>query len=133
MKIQNGDYISDDEYYVDDNYSIIERVTDKQEFKLIDNEKSWGSSYMGMLGDVDYDAIVAQFGKPNVESDDLKVDAEWRIQFDDGSIATIYNYKTGKNYLGDEGNEVENIRSWHIGGFDIGVVARVHKLFEGGL
>jgi len=61
--------------------------------------------------------MVEAFGEPHrhVEGGD-KTDAEWVLRFDDGTIATIYNYKDGKNYLGDEGLAVEDIAEWHIGG-----------------
>lgn len=64
---------------------------------------------------ISYQNLVNTFGEPNGKTDEYKVDAEWIIQTPAG-VATIYNYKTGKNYLGDEGEEVENITDWHIGG-----------------
>lgn len=50
------------------------------------------------------------------DGDGYKVDAEWYVQFDDGTIATIYNWKNGKNYEGENGLPLEQIDSWHIGG-----------------
>ena len=50
------------------------------------------------------------------DGDGYKVDAEWYVQFDDGTIATIYNWKNGKNYEGENGLPLEQIRDWHIGG-----------------
>lgn len=69
------------------------------------------------------------FGKPDT-GDEYKVDAQWSIKFDDGKVASIYNYKTGKNYLGKEGFKTEDLRGedWHIGGKDPIVVERVHKI-----
>jgi hypothetical protein len=57
-----------------------------------------------------------------MEGDGYKTDAEWEIKFEDGSIATIYNWKDGKNYCGHSGLKTVNIRDWHIGGFSSGVV-----------
>lgn len=78
-----------------------------------------------------YNDIVAVFGEPTT-GDEYKVDAEWIIKFDDGLIATIYNYKTGKNYLGKQGLSVEFLSgdSWHIGGRDKVVVDRVNSLLK---
>jgi len=42
-------------------------------------------------------------------------------------LATIYNYKDGKNYLGKEGLEVEEITNWHIGGHNEAVVGWIKK------
>jgi hypothetical protein len=56
------------------------------------------------------------FGKPHDFFDDFKCDAEWYVEFDDGTVATIYNWKNGRNYLGDDAPPVEAITSWNIGG-----------------
>lgn len=67
--------------------------------------------------DCSYKSLVDLFGEPNSETDGYKIDAEWMINTPFG-FATIYNYKTGKNYNGDDGDEVEDIRDWHIGAQD---------------
>ena len=71
----------------------------------------------GLVGNinVDYNFLVQKLGQPT-ESDGYKIDAEWNIEFDDGTVATIYNYKDGKNYLGEDGLDVEEITDWHVGG-----------------
>jgi hypothetical protein len=65
---------------------------------------------------ISYYDLVYYFGEPhknNTECDE--VDAEWFLKFSDGTVITIYNYKNGKNYLGDEGIDVEEIGVWNIG------------------
>lgn len=62
-----------------------------------------------------YAKLVSVFGKPN-KGDGKKVDAEWCLEFTNGTIATIYNYKDGKAYLGKKGKPVSRIMDWHIGG-----------------
>ena len=74
--------------------------------------------------DAKYAELVSLFGKPT-DGDGYKVDAEWMLRFEDGAVATIYNYKNGKNYNGDEGLAVEQIDHWHIGGLSKAVVDRV--------
>lgn len=64
---------------------------------------------------VSYANLVRVFGQPT-SGDGYKVDAEWILEFDDGVVATIYNYKDGRNYCGEEGLDVEFITDWHIGG-----------------
>ena len=81
--------------------------------------------------DADYNILVKLFGKPSDFYDDYKSDAEWQIQFKDGIKCDIYNYKDRKNYCGDDGLEVEEIREWHIGGNDKVVVERIQKLLNG--
>ena len=91
-----------------------------------------GSHLMGECeADTTYADLLALFGKPE-DGDAYKVDAEWVLQFDDGKIATIYNYKTGKNYCGDEGKETADLcgDDWHIGGQDPIVVERVHLIIR---
>lgn len=73
-----------------------------------------GTSRVGVIY-TDYDKLVAVFGEPNGPTDGDKVDAQWLGKID-GHVFTIYNYKDGKNYLGDEGEPVERITDWHVGG-----------------
>ena len=76
-----------------------------------------------------YDTLVAILGAPLEDGfDNMKSDAEWHIEFDDGAVATIYNYKNGKNYLGEHGYHVCDIPQWHIGGRSADVVSRVVSL-----
>ncbi len=74
-----------------------------------------GTCYMGSIS-ASYSALVEKFGAPNAVCDGYKTDAEWHIEFEDGSVATIYNWKDGFNYCGEEGSPVEDIKHWHIGG-----------------
>ena len=82
-----------------------------------------GTSLQGKIA-APYAKLVAVFGLPDV-GDEYKTDAEWVIKFEDGTIATIYNWKNGKNYLGDEGEEVTSMDRWHVGGISQDAVANV--------
>jgi len=79
--------------------------------------------------DTSYQRIVSVFGEP-CTGDGYKVDAEWEVRFNDGSVATIYNWKDGKNYCGSMGLELDEIRDWHIGGHDKAVVERVKAILS---
>lgn len=84
-------------------------------FKTHNDNIDWqGGSLQGAI-DEDYRKLKKVFGKPHT-SDEYKVDAEWDVLFEDGTYATIYNYKTGKNYNGKHGLPKTKIRDWHIGG-----------------
>jgi hypothetical protein len=74
-----------------------------------------------------YQMIKKAFGLPN-KGDEYKIDAEWNIEFADGLVATIYNYKDGKSYLGKHGTPKTRIKNWHIGGKDQRVVGRVWSI-----
>ena len=61
-----------------------------------------------------YDDIVKAFGKPNVfgpnaRNEDKGVTCEWRIEYKDGVVATIYDWK---HY----GNTATDAYEWNIGG-----------------
>ena len=71
-----------------------------------------------------YQDLVKAFGLPN-QGDQHKTDAEWWLRFDDGAVATIYNWKDGKKYLGPDGLDVEDIDGWHVGGHSPDIVSRV--------
>jgi hypothetical protein len=78
-----------------------------------------------------YDDLTSALGYPLEEGyDDYKSDAEWSIEFSDGTVATIYNYKNGKNYLGEQGYNLCDIPQWNVGGRSPEVVERVAFLVK---
>ena len=87
-----------------------------------------GTSLMGYI-DCSYDRLLKTFGAPHT-GDEHKVDAEWDIQFEDGRVVTIYNYKDGKNYLGRKGKSVENINKWHVGGMNQLTVEDIKEILD---
>lgn len=89
---------------------------------------SGGSSGQGHI-ETTYSLLVAAFGQPYNE-DTHKSDAEWEVIFDDGTYATIYNYKNGKNYLGECGLSPRQITTWHIGGTSKLAVERVEEVLK---
>ena len=81
--------------------------------------------------EVGYDKLVELFGQPS-PYDGYKTDGAWILEFSDGLIATIYNWKNGRNYLGDRGKDIEDIFEWHIGGHKNQVVQRIKDICKGG-
>ena len=59
-----------------------------------------------------YEQLVRTFGEPYKGHEHHKVDVEWEA----APNVYIYNFKNGRNYLGDNGTRVEEITRWHIGG-----------------
>lgn len=88
------------------------------------NKVSPGTTSLKGSITITYAKLVERYGEP-CESAGYKSDAEWDIEWEDGVIGTIYNWKNGKNYLGDEGEEVEDITDWNIGGYKEIVVKRI--------
>lgn len=77
-----------------------------------------GTSLQGEL-QIPFSRVVAVFGEPQ-DSDGYKCAFEWRIAFADGTVATIYDYKSSSLYH-DENPTPEQMRErefsdWHIGG-----------------
>jgi len=79
-----------------------------------------GTHLQGWL-DIPYKDLVAKLGEPHF-GDGEKVQVEWTIEFDDGTIATIYDWKDPRS--------VQKIEHWHVGGFDYRAVEYVQDLFE---
>lgn len=79
-----------------------------------DYSKINGTCYQGQIS-CSYDELVKAFGKPG-KGDEYKTDAEWIVEFEDGTVAAVYNWKDGKSYCGPDGYEVEDIPQWNIGG-----------------
>lgn len=77
--------------------------------------KRSGTSFHGYLY-VRYDQLISNFGEYYItDSIDTKTDIEWIIDTPHG-VATIYNYKSGKRYLGADGLGIDKIDEWHVGG-----------------
>jgi hypothetical protein len=74
-----------------------------------------GTAYVGEIK-ANYSILVEKFGPPKSGWDSYKTDVEWHIEFEDGNVATIYNWKDGHNYCGEEGLHHTDIKEWHIGG-----------------
>lgn len=94
-----------------------------------------GTSLQGRVK-ASYDDLVKAFGEP-VLCEGFKTDAEWIIEFRDVEkfnevvVATIYNYKNGKSYLGEAGKEVEDITDWNVGGLQPKAAELVNRFIEG--
>jgi len=68
-----------------------------------------GTSLRGAI-DCSFDQLVEAFGNPMYDtSGDDKVKAEWYIEFDDGTTATIYDWKSNL--------DPKDNTDWHVGGF----------------
>lgn len=90
-----------------------------------------GTHGVGQI-ECNYQTLVDVFGPPLKEGfDDYKSDAEWDIRFEDGSIASIYNWKNGVNYLGSSGQPTASITIWNIGGRDGHAVDRIKQAIKG--
>ena len=82
-----------------------------------ENVISNGTSLIGSV-DVSYRKLVNVFGKETFGmSGDKKSQCEWNLQFNDGTIVTIYDWKVNKKYCGKEGLSKSKVKDWHVGGF----------------
>lgn len=76
--------------------------------------------------DTDYATLTAVFGEHNSWGDEYKIQVQWKIIFSDGTYATIYDWKEGDAYLGqDKGTLPLYVTDWHIGGSSPLAVERV--------
>ena len=81
-----------------------------------------GTSLQGYI-DIPFASIASKLGYPTYTDGD-KTLAEWVIKGNDGTIATIYDYK---NY----GMKKEQISKWHIGGKSEKAVKLIAEIFPG--
>lgn len=79
-----------------------------------------GTSYQGKIRTT-YRQLLEAFGEPLEGSADFKTDCEWVVEFEDGTIATIYNWKTGRIPF--------EPYDWHIGGRSLFAVENISKIF----
>ena len=77
--------------------------------------------FTGLQGYIttDYKTLVKKLGKPHITGGD-KTTVEWQLKFDNGVIATIYDWKYGKT--------PKHICQWNIGGEDYKAVTMVREL-----
>lgn len=75
-----------------------------------------------------FETLVKLFGEPErlkqSDGDDDKVQVEWVIEWEDGTISTIYDWKW-------YGVEPESIVEWNIGGLNYKSAAYVQELISG--
>ena len=62
-----------------------------------------GTSHQGAISET-FENLLKVFGTPMGASDDGKVDVEWNIMFNDGVVATIYNWKNSVCKYGNKWN-----------------------------
>ena len=79
--------------------------------------------------EVSFKEIFDKRGPCHWDGEGYKIDAEWAIKSGD-TIATLYNWKNGKNYLGDQGLEVQDITEWNIGGNSKEAVDLIYKILN---
>jgi hypothetical protein len=70
-----------------------------------------------------YSKLEKVLGAPMRFQDD-KVRVEWDIVFNDGLVATIYDWK-------EYSRAPHEVTDWHIGGRDYDVVSRVYTILRG--
>ena len=96
-------------------------------------KKTGQSSLQGYIN-APLEHLESIFNKHGYDHDNFKTDGSWSLEFkENGSItiATIYNCKDGKNYLGNDGFDLDQIKSWNIGGFGVNAYNKVlEKLVE---
>ena len=83
---------------------------------------SIGTSYQGEIN-IKHTTLKKLFGEPLL-GDGYKVQEEWGIVFNDGLVATIYDWK--------EDCLPEHVTCWHIGGRDFEAVARIDEIIKEG-
>lgn len=84
-----------------------------------------GTHLMGRI-DLRFHQIAAALGDPlrlNEAQGDGKIRIQWVIKFDDGQVATIYDWK-------EYNRESEDVTDWHIGGRSFEVVQRVCDILQ---
>ncbi len=92
--------------------------------KYIVNKKGASVNGTNLKGVVEttYDAIVNLFGKPLGGSADGKTTCEWILEFEDGTVATIYDWKTGTT--------PKELYKWNIGGHTYKVLELLEKVMN---
>lgn len=80
--------------------------------------------------DANYKDIVKVFGEP-LEGDLYKTDTQWKLKLvpESGKLsytAVLYNFKTGENYLKEDGLPLEDIPHWNVSTSNSNIDAAAH-------
>ncbi len=81
-----------------------------------DQSSANGTHLQGEVS-ISFDRLQKIFGDPILSGPGDKVQAEWIIQFEDGTIATVYDWKEWVDY--------KKVQNWHIGGYNNKAVQKV--------
>jgi hypothetical protein len=87
--------------------------------KFITDADANGTSLQGYMR-ATYDQLVARFGQPDGGGD--KTTVEWCLEFEDGTVATIYDWKEYETPM--------YAYDWHIGGRSKMAVFAVKEAFR---
>jgi Ni/Co efflux regulator RcnB len=87
----------------------------------VDHTAGSGTSLMGYLENTTLESLIKSFGEPQRWDEGDKVTTEWTILFDDGVVATVYDWK--RYDLGAPA--MTELYDWHIGGNCTDAVDRV--------
>ena len=87
--------------------------------KQASGHKVNGSHLQGYIH-IEYDTLVEFLGEPHYTDMD-KAQAEWCLEFEDGVIATLYDYKSP--WL------KEKVTNWHVGGHDEDSIEKIQQMF----
>lgn len=99
------------------NYVPIQQTLDRD----VVLNKMVGTHFFGAIDGISFEELTELFGTP-ISSDDDETHVQWLIEFEDGLIATIYDYN----------QKIKDIKSdkiiWCVGGYDSRVMDRIYKL-----
>jgi hypothetical protein len=112
MEVQMNQVIELQSY----NYVPIQQSLDRN----VVLNKMVGTHFFGSFENVSFEELVELFGNP-ITTEDNDIRLQWLIEFEDGLLATIYDYKQKKSIWTDP---IE----WSVGGHDPRVMDRIYKL-----
>ena len=85
--------------------------------------KMVGTHFFGSFENVSFEELVELFGNP-ITTEDNDIRFQWLIEFEDGLLATIYDWKVDYSQKCVMTQPIE----WHVGGHDPRVMDRIYKL-----
>jgi len=91
--------------------------------KFTTRKTAYGTGFRGCFN-ISYVELVEIFGPPQVgpNADLDKTTCEWCLEFEDGTVATIYDWLNTRTPRG--------VSEWHIGGYEPHAAERVYSAIE---
>ena len=94
-------------------------------FRLGTSVEANGTSFVGYAQKQTLANLTSKLGEPRFLSEsegDGKVTCEWVIVGEDGTVATVYDWKMGATPVGEH--------DWHIGGRSSRAVSLIHSILN---
>lgn len=90
------------------------------------NVPTFGTSLEGYIA-CTYGQLTELLGNPD-QGDQWATQVKWSVEFNDGTVATVYDYQICKSYLGETGKDLVDNFDWHVSGSNAQALQNIQNI-----